>query len=124
MSRERIVELAQRVAALRGQLAACEEQLDGLITGGPAKSRVASAPGKAPAATDRGPGGRKRLGLRPGGLPARMVELLGRDRGRAMTAPAIAESLKASGRVVSATLVRLSQEGRLRRVARGEYRSV
>ena len=123
MSRERIVELAQRIVEVRGQLAACEARLDELIGGRPATRRsTRRARGTLRSAAPRA-GRRKPLGLRPGGLPARIVEFLGRSPSRLFAAPGIAKALQANARVVTATLARLSQEGRLRRVSRGAYRA-
>jgi hypothetical protein len=123
MDRERLIEVAGKVAALLVQRERIESELDSLLGGrsrgrvrGTVVSRVRVARGGASPLK-----GRKR-GLQKGSLGFRIVAVVQKG-GKAMNAQAVASAI-GEKRVthVSSTMNRLKATGYLKRVGRGRYR--
>jgi hypothetical protein len=113
--RNEVVALAVKIAALRSELAGAELELDAALGGKFTRTRTPVAPKATGARRGRPPG-------KGPNLTQRILEGLRASPDLTFRAGAVAQALGARVNTVAVTLGRLAAEGKLLRIAPGQYR--
>jgi len=119
-TRERIIDLVNRIQVARAQVQQLEAELDALLPSGRV-GRPSLTLVPAPAKPAGRPKGRR---ARAGSLASRVIELLESAPSEALSVPDVAERLGVSNiRSLRATVLRLASGRKIRRQKRGRYQA-